>query len=199
MKHSEDFPSHLQKEKKKKKTVAQHWASSPRVATRGANLGFQPRDVELGPKALPLLTSLAPGVHSEVRVHLLRTFDSHRFSRICRLLQGFKRDQSSLCHGVAQAQPPWVPWAHGSIHVSSAPLLRWPGPPRPAPPPSPKALPQAGLSQVSAPYTSPCSSHLRTTLPPGCSVPGSPPGPASGPSRLGLPDTSIRSGSYFVS
>ena len=69
------------KRKKKKKTVAQHRASSPRVATRGANLGFQPRDVELGPKALPLPTSLAPGVHSEVRVHLLRTFDSHRFSR----------------------------------------------------------------------------------------------------------------------
>ena len=74
------------------------------MATRGTNLGFQPRDEELCPEAPPLLASLTPGVHSEARMHSLRTldgshFDSCRFSLTGQLWQGFKRAQSGLFHG----------------------------------------------------------------------------------------------------
>ena len=53
------------------KTVAQHWASSPRVAWREAGLGFLPRDAQFCPEAPPLSASLAPGVHAEARMRSL--------------------------------------------------------------------------------------------------------------------------------
>ena len=60
-------------------TVTQHWASSPRVAWRGASLGFQPRDGELHPEAVPLPAYLAPGVHSEAQMQSLRTLGHSHF------------------------------------------------------------------------------------------------------------------------
>ena len=66
-------------------TVAQHWASSPRVPWRGASVGFKPRNGKLRPEAVPLPVSLAPGLHSEAQMQLLKTlgrdyFDSHHLT-----------------------------------------------------------------------------------------------------------------------
>lgn len=55
-------------------------------------------------------------------------FDSHQVSGSGRPWQGLKRAQSGLLQGAGQAQPPWVPWAHSSIPISSALLHSSPAP-----------------------------------------------------------------------